>query len=207
MPFSNNGTNQTVALDRLPRDAILPLILGGLLPIELGALSCVGSPVLRGAVCSAWRAMLEREFPGVEAAPGCAAAVLRRPMNLRGLRRRRLRTEADLTAQRNKSFPHRVTARFHVVQWEHGQSLPARNPHSHPKEPWVSCHDEKLMDAWLRDFFDEGVDSIPVRLSYCGRRRGLVQKAIVMDHRHRRSDRLTWRHGGGGKKKAVIKHI
>jgi hypothetical protein len=55
-------------LDRLPRDDVLPGILICLGTYELGALSCVGSAALRGAVCTSWRALLPPDSAAAAAA-------------------------------------------------------------------------------------------------------------------------------------------
>ena len=67
-------------IERLPREDLLPGVLSCLGARDLGALTCAGSAILRGAVCTAWRVLLDRQYPGVAAAPGRAAAALQRPV-------------------------------------------------------------------------------------------------------------------------------
>jgi hypothetical protein len=59
-------------LEQLPLDSAVPSVLDCLGARELGALSCTGSAVLRRAACTAWRALLQRDFPQAAAAPGSA---------------------------------------------------------------------------------------------------------------------------------------
>ena len=67
------------SLEDLPRCDVLPQVLDFLGARELGTLACVGSPSLRGAVCTAWRNLLERQWPedAAKAPPGRAAAAVR----------------------------------------------------------------------------------------------------------------------------------
>jgi hypothetical protein len=60
-------------LEQLPLDGTIPSILCWLAPRELGALSSTGSFTLRRAVCTAWHALLSRDFPHVASAPGSSA--------------------------------------------------------------------------------------------------------------------------------------
>jgi hypothetical protein len=62
----------------------------------------LGCALLRGAASSAWRVMLERDYPGVEAAPGCSVAALK-PLLL--AERRRQAAAAAAAAERLRLSP------------------------------------------------------------------------------------------------------
>ena len=57
--------------------------------------------MLRGAASSAWRVMLERDYPGVEAAPGCSVAALKPLL----LAERRRQAAAAAAAERLRLSP------------------------------------------------------------------------------------------------------
>ena len=77
-------TSSVHTLADLPARDVLPLVLDFLGPRELGALASAGSHPLRGAVCTAWRSLLQRQWPGAEAKPGCAAMAVRAKLAERG---------------------------------------------------------------------------------------------------------------------------
>jgi hypothetical protein len=82
--------------ESLPRDDILPIICSSIGARDLGC------ALLRGAASSAWRVMLERDYPGVEAAPGCSVAALK-PLLL--AERRRQAAAAAAAAERLRLSP------------------------------------------------------------------------------------------------------
>jgi hypothetical protein len=112
-------------IERLPREDLLPGVLSCLGARDLGALTCAGSAILRGAVCTAWRVLLDREYPGVAAAPGRAAAALQRQV-LAAARARQKQAAAAAARLRGYYKTDLRTARAETV---HASVLAAMRAH------------------------------------------------------------------------------